>query len=209
MLLERSADQWLADKKTMTDYICERIPDDGIEIVLAEGEGGPLLADLFPTWDDRYGWELVIETNEPEWASIKEIYNYVRCANMSSLEKQQERPCEIGRYTSLESATTEPPSEVKPYWDSDLMALWFGDKLIKAFREEAENQKLVLGAFQKQEWRHRIDDPIVRHAGEPTLRRKRRLRDTITGLNADHITPGVIRFRGDGTGKGVIWMCCK
>lgn len=209
MLLERSVSQYLADKKKMTKYVCERIPDDGVQIELAEGEGGPLWADLLPTWDDEYGWDLLIETNEPEWVSVEEVYNYFRREEQTYLEWQQELFWESHRDADLAKTATEPQSDVTPHWDSDLGELWVGNKLIKAYREEAENQKLVLGAFQKQEWRRRLDDPIVRHAGEPTLRRKRRLRDTITGLNADQLTPGVIKFRGDGTGKGVIWYWCE
>jgi hypothetical protein len=87
--------------------------------------------------------------------------------------------------------------------------LWVGDKLIKAYREQAQNQKHVLEAFQKADWKHRIDDPIPNLLRHRPYYAKRRLRDTITGLNADHITQGVIRFRGDGTGNGVIWVFCE
>lgn len=210
MLLERSVDQWLADKKKMTKYICERIPDDGIRIELANNdEEDAVWADLFPTWNDDAGRELLIESNEPEWASVEEVYNYFRRKDMTLLEWQQERLWERSRYTSLDLDPTEQPSEVTPYWDADLGEFWFGDKPIKAFREEAQNQKVVLAKFQELEWRHRIDDPIPNLLRHRPSYAKRRLRDTITGLNANHITPGVIRFRGDGSGKGVIWVLCE
>ena len=45
-------EQWLADKEIMTTHICERIPVDGIRIILADGpEDGPVWADLLPIWD--------------------------------------------------------------------------------------------------------------------------------------------------------------
>jgi hypothetical protein len=121
MLLERSMNEYLADKREMTKYTCERITVDGMKIELAYGrEEGPVWVVLFPTWNDECGWELLIETNDPEWASVKEVYNYFRRKDMTSLEWQQELFWEMHRNTIVGTLPTKPPSDVIPYWDADL-----------------------------------------------------------------------------------------
>jgi hypothetical protein len=97
------------------------------------------------------------------------------------------------------------PKNAKPIFDADLGQLWVGDLLIKEFKEPAENQRLVLKSFQELGFRHRIDDPLCKKPGEPTWKRQRRRRDTIAGLNDDHVNPGIIYFKADGTGDGIIW----
>jgi hypothetical protein len=214
MLTATSLEQILGDKKKMTAYVCERLQKDGMEITLADGPGGPVWATLFSAWDDEFGWDLLIETNEPDWVRLEEIYRYFRRQEMTSLEWEQELFWELHRQDRLSAAAEKQPAHDQergdtPFWDADLGKLWCSDKLIKAYREEAENQRLVLAAFQEQGWRHRIDDPIPGRRCERPGKARRRLRDTISGLNADHITPGVIRFRGDGTGTAVIWDWCE
>lgn len=205
----------LADTQKMTNYICNRLPPEGLSVCLADGpEGGPIWADLLPTWDDKYGWELLIESNEPEWVSLQEVYAHFRRKDMTTLEWHQAIFWELHgprhRGSALDPKLLCPTIfRHKPFWDRDLGQLWCGDWLIKQYREEAQNQRVVLAAFQEQEWRHRIDDPIPGRRFEARWQPKRRLRDTITGLNAVHVTPGVIRFKGDGTGTGIIWDWCR
>jgi hypothetical protein len=79
--------------------------------------------------------------------------------------------------------------------------LWFANMLVKRFSARAENQELVLQAFQEQCWTRRIHDPIPPRAG---LDSKRRLHDTITRLNRGQRTP-LLRFHGDGSGQAVYW----
>lgn len=116
-----------------------------------------------------------------------------------------------GRATAPSTPAPPPRLVVDPEnylrWDADLGRLWCGDRLIKEYREEAENQKTILAAFEEEGWPHRIDDPLP--GVRDDRRAKRRLRDTITGLNQDHVAPGVMRFRGDGTGRGVRWYLTK
>jgi hypothetical protein len=97
------------------------------------------------------------------------------------------------------------PKDAKPLYDADLGRLWFGDVLIKQFEKAAGNQRLYCKAWQEQDWRHRIDDPLCRQPGERVWKRQRRRRDTIAGLNARHKSPGIMHFRADGTGDGIIW----
>jgi hypothetical protein len=48
-------------------------------------------------------------------------------------------------------------------------------------------------------WDSRIPDPL------PGGRNQKRLADTVNDLNDNHANRGIIRFRRDGTGEGVIW----
>ena len=191
------------DKQIMVSFICDRMSED--RITLADGPEGEIWADLFPAWDDQFGWDLHFETNEPEWVNLKEIYLYFRRREMTWWEWESA----LGLAPSSQRlAATVLSTRALPAWDADLGKLWCGPLLIKTYREAAENQRLVLAALEEQNWRHRIDDPISRRRGEAPWKPGKRLRDTISGLNADHVHPGVIRFKADGTGEGVIWDWC-
>lgn len=97
--------------------------------------------------------------------------------------------------------TDEAVSAEGPHWNSDLREYWVGEKLIKRFRWRAANQEKVLEAFAQQGWPHRIDDPLPQ---DEKICPKQRLHDTIKCLNRKHVSEGVVRFRGDGTGRGVL-----
>ena len=88
-----------------------------------------------------------------------------------------------------------------PLWDSERHELSYHGQLVKRFRWPATNQEIVLSAFQEDAWPSRIDDPLPGTGG---LEPKRRLSDTIKCLNRNHRVP-LLRFRGDGTGEGIIW----
>ena len=66
-----SLDQIRADKARMEQFICERISGGITRIDLSGGAW----ADLTPFWDDRFGWSLLIETDEPEWVNLGEVYD--------------------------------------------------------------------------------------------------------------------------------------
>ncbi len=89
---------------------------------------------------------------------------------------------------------------VHPIWDRDKRELRVGDKVVKQFKWPAENQERVLDAFQDEGWPPRIDDPLLPH---PKICPKRRLHDTLKCLNRKQANE-LIKFRGDGTGLGVI-----
>jgi hypothetical protein len=119
---------------------------------------------------------------------------------------------ELGQAVGDYRKTTPRPhiaEKANPFFDADLGRLWVGDLLVKEFKEPAENQRLVLKSFQELAFRQRIDDPLCKKPGEPNSKRQRRRRDTIAGLNDDHINPGIIYFRADGTGDGIIWDWCS
>jgi len=91
----------------------------------------------------------------------------------------------------------------RPHYDHDLRELWLGRRLVKRFTQRAPDQHLILCAFEEQNWPARIDSPLFpRRCGED---RKRRLNHAIYRLNR-HQHARLIRFRGDGTGDGVIWQ---
>ena len=87
-----------------------------------------------------------------------------------------------------------------PCWDRKRRELSMGDVVVKRFRWPAENQEQILDAFQEEGWPSRIDDPLIR---DEKVCPKRRLHDTLKCLNRKQISE-VIKFRGDGTGQGVL-----
>jgi hypothetical protein len=90
-------------------------------------------------------------------------------------------------------------AEQTPVWDARTRELRLGGKVVKLFRWPAQNQEAVLNAFQAQGWPARIADPLPL---DPKVCAKRRLHDTIKCLNRRR-TEKLIKFRGDGTGRGV------
>lgn len=78
-IMHLTTEQLRFDRIRMMRFICERIPADGTTVILADAGGGePAWADLYPSWDDEAGWDLRIETNEPEWVGLKEVYDHFR-----------------------------------------------------------------------------------------------------------------------------------
>lgn len=90
----------------------------------------------------------------------------------------------------------------RPSWNADLRELTFRGRRIKRFRQLAGNQVPILAAFEEEGWPRRIYDPLPASRVIPA---RKRLHDTIRGLNARHVSRGVIRFQGDGTGEGIAW----
>lgn len=91
---------------------------------------------------------------------------------------------------------------LKPCWNSELNRLLLGRLLVKQYRRPAPNQQLILRAFQEEDWPERIDDPLPPASDiEP----QRRLHETVAGLNR-HQTNPVLRFSGDGRGRGITWI---
>lgn len=90
----------------------------------------------------------------------------------------------------------------KPVWDLHLRKLTFQDRLIKHFRCPAQNQEAILCAFQEEGWPERICDPLP---PIEACESKQRLHDAIRGLNRNQASR-LLRFGGDGTGEGVVWV---
>lgn len=101
----------------------------------------------------------------------------------------------------LESSQTPILAAPVPRWDSERRELTLRGDLVKRFKWQAANQELILDAFQEAGWPVRIDDPLP---PQPEQDSKRRLSDTIKCLNRKQANR-LIRFRGDGSGEGVLW----
>ncbi len=95
-------------------------------------------------------------------------------------------------------ANSEPP--LRPTWDSNRRELRLGDVLVKKFKWPATVQFIVLQQFEQLGWPSRISDPLP---PADNICPKRRLHDAIKCLN-QRMENELIRFRGDGTGTGVL-----
>lgn len=89
-----------------------------------------------------------------------------------------------------------------PHWDAEARRLWWQERLIKEFRRPAVNQELVLAALEEEGWPLRIDDPLPQ---TPGIDPKMRIHDAIKALNRHHLHR-IIRFGGDGSGRGIQWF---
>lgn len=106
-------------------------------------------------------------------------------------------------FDALDAA--EGSDAVIPCWDADRHELFLEGQLVKRFRHRSPNQERVLNVFEEDGWPPVVRDPLIPN-GESCP--KRRLNDTIKGLNHCHENR-LIRFRGDGTGEGVLWELCR
>lgn len=91
--------------------------------------------------------------------------------------------------------------DAKPAWDAQRRELWVDGRLVKRLRRPSTNQQMILDVLEATYWPRQIADPLpLRPAQCP----KRRLHDAIKCLNRNH-AHAVIRFSGDGSGRGVLW----
>ena len=95
----------------------------------------------------------------------------------------------------------EPKAEPVPVWKADCRELWYGGRLVKKFRQGAENQRAILDAFQEENWKRTIDDPLT---GKGDMDRKKRLENAVQGLNALMRNP-LLSFHVINAGEGVEW----
>lgn len=97
----------------------------------------------------------------------------------------------------------KPMGAPLPVWDRSLGHLRLGDIVIKRVRrlKVATNAIRILNLFQEMGWPPHMEDPLTPCKN---LRQspKKRLQDVIKSLNENL---KLIRFRGDGTGAGIVW----
>lgn len=96
-----------------------------------------------------------------------------------------------------------PQAQPRPTWDAQRRELRVHGKVVRRFRVPAPNQTRILTAFAEADWPSRIPNPTPL---DPWTDPKKRLRDTLRSLNAGL---RVLRFRGDGTGEGILWESSK
>jgi hypothetical protein len=94
-------------------------------------------------------------------------------------------------------------STPRPAWNRATGELCLGSELIKRVRrlKVASNVIRVLEAFQEEGWPRHIDDPLPPRRGMQQTPQQR-LHETVKSLNSGLST---IRFRADGSGRGVVW----
>jgi hypothetical protein len=97
----------------------------------------------------------------------------------------------------------QPDAETpeRPKWDGERRVLLVGGQVVKRYKVPSPSQEAILAAFQEEGWPRRIDDPL---SPVPDRCPKERLHSTIKHLNSSQENH-LVRFRGDGTGEGVVW----
>jgi hypothetical protein len=98
-----------------------------------------------------------------------------------------------------------PTLNLKPIWDSRRRELRVGELVVKKFRVPAENQELILSAFEEDGWPEYVDDPLPR---KPSIVPKLRLHNAINRLNGRQLAP-LLRFHGNGNGNAIGWTLCR
>lgn len=164
--------------------VCKRYLEHAMEVTLP-GDHGRFFR---PAGELNYGKSSCFVLTSEGGVFVRQLQPGIQQAVAARLQSE------------LASTNTEAV-ESRPRWDSEQNELRMDQVLIKRFRWQAINQAMVLCAFEEEGWPERIDDPLP---PQPGLDPKRRLHDTIKCLNRGHKNP-LIRFRGDGTGQGIIW----
>lgn len=82
-----------------------------------------------------------------------------------------------------------------PNWDSRTGKLTYQGRTVRNVRALASRVRAILDVFQTQGWQSRADSPA-------TIQDDQALRETLKVLNKGL---SAIRFRADGTGKGIFW----
>jgi hypothetical protein len=105
---------------------------------------------------------------------------------------------DLGKFLSSEPQPTANETAsvpIVPRWDDEAVTLYWGETPIREFRNAAKNQRDIVEAFHRANWDRTIPDP---------LKNPRKLNVTISDLNRS-LDPKLVRFRGDGTGDGIMW----
>ena len=93
------------------------------------------------------------------------------------------------------------PVPSSPCWNTSRRELSLRGTVVKRYRVPAQNQELILAAFEEEGWPEHIDDPLPVSDGVDS---RTRLHDAINRLNGCQ-TNRLLRFRSNGTGTGVSW----
>jgi len=90
---------------------------------------------------------------------------------------------------------------IGPHYDPERRTLFFSGRVVKRFRVPAENQELILLAFEELCWPRHIDDPIPVAAG---IDQRKRLERALFKLNHKQ-QHQLLHFGANGKGTGVTW----
>lgn len=73
-----------SDRQRMIEFIGSQLPDEEATLLMASGGGDGVTASVRLCGDD-----LEIESNLPEWVSVREVYEHLRWHTMPSWEQEQ------------------------------------------------------------------------------------------------------------------------
>ncbi len=90
------------------------------------------------------------------------------------------------------------PTLSNPHWDRERSKLLLDGKVIRKVSKQAKHVLQILSTFEDDDWPDRIDDPISGLEESQPARLHEAIRSLNEGLK-------MIRFRSDGTGKGITW----
>ena len=88
-----------------------------------------------------------------------------------------------------------------PHWDGICRELRLDGKLLKKFRQPADNQERILAAFQEEGWPAYIFNPLPPRPGQDDTSR---LHAAVRRLNRCQKTP-LIRFHVENNGEAIRW----
>lgn len=91
----------------------------------------------------------------------------------------------------------DPTGDDLPSWDDDRNELTYKGAVVRKIRKIAKNSILILQVFEEEGWPARIDSP---------LGPDQKLAEAIRTLNCNL---DVLRFQGDGSGEGIVWVVAK
>lgn len=111
-----------------------------------------------------------------------------------------ERSCFVVEESTVDWIRKLLPDQ-KPRWNPQRGQLSVGNQLVKQVKFPSPVQESLLNAFDEEGWPEHIDDPLPPQSGQDS---KVRLRNAIKTLNRNQ-QDQLIRFRGDGTGEGIVW----
>jgi hypothetical protein len=179
------------------DILQQMLADHGV--VLGIGRA-------LPESRNHHGWFELVLDSAYERDAVKQVGMFVTASRQIGFlagelvkVRLDERVC--GASAAAIRAWTKSDL-MTPFWDEANRELRVGEQVVKRFAKPAQNQTLILSAFEEQCWNRQIDDPLP--GGRLTPPQKR-LNDTVADLNEGHETPGLLRFRTNGKGNGVIW----
>ncbi len=106
----------------------------------------------------------------------------------------------LARLSSGRPLTASAPI-LRPHWDADSGQLTIVGRVVKHVRADAENLRLILTAFEEEDWATSVDDPLP---GDREIDPPKRLRNAVQRLNASQ-HPSLICFLAIRGATGVRW----
>src|ERR1700739_4732974 len=94
-----TADYHQIDRRRMKEFIASRLPDEGCDVVLADGPDGEVWVSLDPVRYHDGGLDLHWESNCREAVGVRELYERLRLEDTTAWEWGRELKGEIASRT--------------------------------------------------------------------------------------------------------------